>query len=87
MSTEHAIAALLILGLVLANVPFLSGPRPAIHVGGWLAAYGGWMAAARLFATADGQAAPGGWEIWAISAALFAVLAFPGIVWRHLMRA
>ncbi len=32
-----------------------------------------------------GQIAPQGWEFYAITATLFATLAFPGFVWRYLV--
>ena len=33
-----------------------------------------------------GQIAPQGWEFYAVSATLFLTLAFPGFVYRHLLR-
>ena len=33
-----------------------------------------------------GQIAPQGWEFYAVTAALFLTLAFPGFVWRYLVR-
>ena len=33
-----------------------------------------------------GQIAPQGWEFYAVTAALFIVLAFPGFTWRYLMK-
>lgn len=33
-----------------------------------------------------GQIAPQGWEFYAITGALFVTLAFPGFVWRYLVR-
>lgn len=33
-----------------------------------------------------GQNAPQGWEFYAITGALFLTLAFPGFVYRHLLR-
>lgn len=33
-----------------------------------------------------GQIAPQGWEFYAITATLFLTLAFPGFVWRYLMK-
>jgi hypothetical protein len=33
-----------------------------------------------------GQVAPQGWEFYAVTAALFITFAFPGFVWRYLMR-
>ena len=33
-----------------------------------------------------GQVAPQGWEFYAITAAMFITLAFPGFVWRYLRK-
>lgn len=33
-----------------------------------------------------GRIAPQGWEFYAITAALFVTLAFPGFVWRYLLK-
>jgi hypothetical protein len=33
-----------------------------------------------------GQVAPQGWEFYAVTAALFITFAFPGFVWRYLLR-
>ncbi len=33
-----------------------------------------------------GQIAPQGWEFYAVTAALFITLAFPGFVWRYLLK-
>ena len=33
-----------------------------------------------------GQIAPQGWEFYAITGALFLVFAFPGFVWRYLLK-
>nr|WP_315254662.1 DUF2818 family protein [uncultured Duganella sp.] len=77
----------LVIAVALANLPFLrlyTLPRwhPAANdFAGWLTAYALWMGAA----AALGGAATG-WEVWAVTLALFAVLAFPGIVWRHLFK-
>ncbi|TFW21431.1 DUF2818 family protein [Duganella callida] len=77
---------ILMLACVLANLPFLRLTmvrrwHPAANdFAGWLAGYALWMTAASLLGGAAGR----NWEVWAITAALFAVLAFPGIVWRHL---
>ena len=37
----------------------------------------------RMFA---GAFAPQGWEFYAVTGALFLVLAFPGFTWRYLMK-
>lgn len=75
----------LVIAAALANLPFLrlltvKHWHPAANdFAFWLAGYALWMAAA---AALGGM--PPGWEVWAVTVALFAVLAFPGIVWRHL---
>lgn len=38
-----------------------------------------------LFERRLGQIAPQGWEFYAVTAALFLVLAFPGFTWRYLL--
>lgn len=35
---------------------------------------------------AAGQVAPQGWEFYAVTAALFITFAFPGFIWRYLVR-
>ena len=52
---------------------------------GWAAGYALWMGGAALLDSAAGKLTDKNWEVWAITLALFAVLAFPGIVWRHLL--
>ena len=86
MNPELTPSALLLGALVLANLPFLRAGTPGPHLAGWLAAFGLWMGIGKLCAAAGGMAAPSSWEIWAINAALFAVLAFPGLTWRYLLR-
>jgi hypothetical protein len=77
----------LAIAALLANLPFLRllalrRWHPAANdFAGWVIGYLLWMAAAILL---GGAAA--GWEVWAITVALFAVLAFPGIVWRYLLQ-
>ncbi|MFT4268147.1 MAG: DUF2818 family protein [Xenophilus sp.] len=39
-----------------------------------------------LFEQRLGQIAPQGWEFYAVTAALFLVLAFPGFTWRYLLK-
>ena len=86
MSIPQAVVLQLAAALVLANLPFLRASSPGRDALGWLAAYGLWMGLGLTQAAADGMAAPASWELWAISVALFAVLAFPGIVCRYLAR-
>ena len=39
-----------------------------------------------MFERRVGQAAAQGWEFYAVTAALFLVLAFPGFTWRYLLK-
>jgi hypothetical protein len=39
-----------------------------------------------LFERRAGQIAPQGWEFYAVTGALFIVLAFPGFTWRYLLK-
>jgi hypothetical protein len=39
-----------------------------------------------LFESRAGQIAPQGWEFYAVTGALFVVLAFPGFTWRYLLK-
>lgn len=92
MNNEQAALLALMLAAALANLPFArlvtirrwhGAAQDAV---GWLLCYVLWMAAAASFESALGKSVPKDWEVWAVSAALFAVLAFPGIVWRHLLK-
>jgi hypothetical protein len=91
MNSTQAAAVTLVLAIAFANLPFarLVAPRrwpaPLLDLTGWLICYGVWMGAAQMLESAMGKAAAMGWEVWAVSLALFAVLAFPGIVWRYLL--
>ncbi len=39
-----------------------------------------------MFERRVGQIAPQGWEFYAVTVALFVVLAFPGFTWRYLLK-
>ena len=88
----------IVAALFAANLPFLSqrwlvvGPRSSVGkpLGGRLAemavlyfVVGG---LALLLERRAGQIAPQGWEFYAITATLFVTLAFPGFVYRYLLR-
>lgn len=97
MSHGPQVWLVLLVGLVAANLPFLSqrvliiGPRPAHKSFGWrlvewllmglLTLALGLLLEARL-----GQLQAQGWEFYAAFACLFATFAFPGFVWRQLRR-
>lgn len=99
-SSSGAIWLLILLALLAANLPFFTErmlavlPLPAalspknlglrllelvllyFVVGG----IGLWLE------QRAGRIAPQGWEFYAVTATLFLTLAFPGFVWRYLMR-
>lgn len=98
MSATGSVWLVIVLALVGANLPFLNerllcvGPVPACGkswrvrllelVAFYLLVGGiGLLLEKRL-----GQNAPQGWEFYAITGALFLTLAFPGFVYRHLLR-
>ncbi|QLQ00684.1 MAG: DUF2818 family protein [Burkholderiaceae bacterium] len=97
MSQNTAAVALLLLAFVMANLPFLTDrlftvwrmARPKSSRCGWancwcsyflVGGFGLWLE------QRSGQIVPQGWEFYAITAALFATFAFPGFVFRYLMR-
>ncbi|MEY3474155.1 MAG: hypothetical protein RL087_613 [Pseudomonadota bacterium] len=96
MSQAASIWALILLALVAANLPFftrrllglvaLRQPKGlALRLGELLLMYfavGGFGLWLELRA---GQIAPQGWEFYAVTASLFATLAFPGFVWQYLV--
>lgn len=87
----------LVMAVLAANAPFLSqrwgvlGPRPAHKgLGGRLmeliVAYLLVGAVALSFEHALGQIAPQTWEFYAVTATMFITLAFPGFVYRYLLK-
>lgn len=48
--------------------------------------YGALLGVGWVFERRLGQIAPQGWEFYAVTAALFLVLAFPGFTWRYLLK-
>ena len=91
-------ALLFVLALAAANLPFLSErvlfvvpPRRQSKAFAWrllelVLMYLGVGLAARLLEARQGQVYPQGWEFYAATGCLFAVLAYPGFVWRFLWR-
>ena len=95
---DWSAAALLMLALVLANLPFLS--ERILFV--WVAPAGGKAAgwrvlelvllycatgfAAWLMESRAGQVHPQKWEFYAVTVCLFLVFAYPGFVHRFLWR-
>ena len=98
MSQTASAWLVLLVALAAANLPFLndrlgglialkSGSKPLAfrfaELGVLSAMVGGvgWMLEYRA-----GQIAPQGWEFYAVTGALFVVLAFPGFVYRYMIR-
>lgn len=98
MSQNASIWLLILLALVGANLPFVSQrllavlplPRGSKNLG-WrllelLVCYGVVIAIGMAIERAQGQNQPQGWEFYAVTAALFLTFAFPGFVWRYMLR-
>ena len=95
---DWSTAALLLLALVLANLPFLSErilfvrPVPASgKAGGWrvlelMLLYCIAGIAAWLMESRAGQVHPQRWEFYAVTVCLFLVFAYPGFVYRFFWR-
>jgi len=97
MNTSVQISLLLVLALVAANLPFVSerlaviGPRRQAKALGWrllelLVLYLLVGAVGLALEKHAGQIAPQGWEFYAVTLTMFVTLAFPGFVWRYLLR-
>ncbi len=98
MSQSASVWLVLLLAVALANLPFVNerllavipfrgGFKPLVVRFAELVLYyfvvGG---VGLLFERRLGQIAPQGWEFYAVTAALFVVLAFPGFTWRYLLK-
>ncbi|MBO9648588.1 MAG: DUF2818 family protein [Variovorax sp.] len=98
MSQGASVWVVLLVALLAANLPFfnervlglisLSGARKslAIRFGELVLLYFVVGGIGLLFERRVGQIAPQGWEFYAVTAALFIVLAFPGFTWRYLLK-
>ncbi|MEY4651628.1 MAG: hypothetical protein RI884_209 [Pseudomonadota bacterium] len=97
MSLTVSVWFVIVLSLLAANLPFFSQrlfglvalrvPKSlALRLGELVVMYflagGGGL----LLEHRAGQIAPQGWEFYAITGALFLTLAFPGFVWRYLVK-
>jgi hypothetical protein len=97
MSQTASIWLVILAALVAANLPFVNqrwlvvGPlaRPrkplAARLGEMVLFYLLVGGLALLLERRAGQIAPQGWEFYAVTATLFATLAFPGFVYRYLV--
>ncbi|MBU1360225.1 MAG: DUF2818 family protein [Gammaproteobacteria bacterium] len=98
MSQSVSVWMVLLVALAAANLPFLSerlfGLVPlsvrvkplAARLAELLLLYFVAGGIGLLFERRAGQIAPQGWEFYAVTGALFIVLAFPGFVWRYLLK-
>ncbi|MEK9802048.1 MAG: DUF2818 family protein [Curvibacter sp.] len=97
MTPSAAVTTLIILALLAANLPFLNDrllavvplkfPKNlAIRLLELVALYFVVGGIGLLLEQRQGRIAPQGWEFYAITAALFLTLAFPGFVYRYLYK-
>lgn len=98
MSQTGFIWIVIVAACVAANLPFLNhrilalGPVRAPRKALWmrlielLVFYFSVGGLALVLEGRVGQVAPQGWEFYAVTAALFLTLAFPGFVYRYLLR-
>ncbi|GKT23443.1 DUF2818 family protein [Acidovorax sp. SUPP3334] len=98
MSATASIWLVIVLAALGANLPFLSqrwlvvGPRAvpakpmAVRLAEMVVLYFVVGGVALLLERRVGQIAPQQWEFYAITATLFITLAFPGFIYRYLLR-
>ncbi|MGF6347770.1 DUF2818 family protein [Variovorax sp. W2I14] len=98
MSQTASVWVVLLVALLAANLPFFNErlfgavPLPAkrkslaIRFTELVALYFIAGGIGLLFERRAGQISPQGWEFYAVTGALFIVLAFPGFTWRYLMK-
>lgn len=97
MSQTASIWFVIGLAVLAANLPFLTQrllgvlalPRPKslpLRLAELVVLYFAVGGVALLLERRFGQVAPQGWEFYAVTGALFVTLAFPGFVWRYLLR-
>ncbi len=97
MSLTVSVWFVIVLALLAANLPFfsqrlfglmtLSAPKSlALRLGELVVMYFVAGGIGLLLEHRAGQISPQGWEFYAITASLFVTLAFPGFVWRYLVK-
>lgn len=98
MSSSGAVWLVIVAACVAANLPFfnhrvlavgpLLQPRKAliVRLAEMIVLYFVVGGLALLLEKRAGQIAPQGWEFYAITGTLFLVLAFPGFIYRYLVR-
>ncbi|QHJ01183.1 DUF2818 family protein [Xylophilus rhododendri] len=98
MATHFSVWLVLLVGLLAANLPFVSerllgvvalkrGDKPGLaRIGELVLLYFVAGAVGLFLEDRAGQIAPQGWEFYAVTGALFLTFAFPGFIWRYLLR-
>jgi Protein of unknown function (DUF2818) len=98
VSQAASVWVVLLVALVAANLPFVNerlmavvplagrGKSLALRVAELVVLYFLAGGVGMLFERRVGQIAPQGWEFYAVTGALFLVLAFPGFTWRYLLK-
>jgi Protein of unknown function (DUF2818) len=97
MGQSASVWLVIVLALLAANLPFLSqrvlalvplstGKNLAIRLAELVLLYFVVGGIGLLLEKRLGQIAPQGWEFYAITGTLFITLAFPGFVWRYLLK-
>lgn len=98
MSLTNSVWLVIVAALIAANLPFVNqrwlvvGPvaQPKkglpVRIAELVLAYFLVGGLALLLERRAGQIAPQGWEFYAITGTLFLTLAFPGFVYRYLLR-
>ncbi|MGJ7507650.1 DUF2818 family protein [Variovorax sp. GT1P44] len=98
MSQAASVWMVLLVALTAANLPFITDrllglvPLPArrkslaMRLGELLFLYFVAGGIGLLFESRAGQISSQGWEFYAVTGALFIVLAFPGFTWRYLLK-
>lgn len=97
MNASGAVWLVILVALVAANLPFVNNrwlsvwPHAAEktwwqHLAELLVLYGLVGGLGLALEQHQGQIYPQGWAFYATTGALFLTLAFPGFVWRYLMR-
>ena len=99
MNNANAVWLVIVLAILAANLPFLNDrwlgvvPRRALETKGlalrlleWVVLYFAVGATGLAIENHLSQIYPQNWEFYAVTAFLFATLAFPGFVYRYLWR-